>query len=158
MVLGALEVLWWWGAAVGIWLITLSSVTVPEVAVAIGCGLPCGLAARAGRRALGNTWRPRPEWVLWIGPLAVSIIVDEVRVMRLAAVRLLGRPVGGELRNVPLPGDQPDTVASAHRALASVCISATPGTFVIDGDPEEDELVIHSLASGWPHLDRVVAR
>lgn len=162
-VLGALEVLWWWGAAVGIWLITLSSVTMPDLVVAVACGLPCALAAWAGRRATGNSWRPRLQWALWLVPLAASIIADEVRLLRLAVLRLavLGaartRPAE-EWRGIQLPRSEPDTVASAHRALASFTVSATPGTFVVDGDPEEDRLVIHSLVSGWPHLDRVVTR
>ncbi|HEY5985630.1 MAG TPA: Na+/H+ antiporter subunit E [Streptosporangiaceae bacterium] len=156
--LGALELVWWWGAAVGVWLITLSSVTTPDLVAATACGLPCALAARAGRRALRNRWRPRPRWALWLAPLAASVIVDEARVLRLALRRPgHARPVG-EWRGVQLPAGQPDTVASAHRALASVTISATPGTFVVDGDPEEDRLVIHSLARGWPHLDQVVRR
>ncbi len=156
--LGALEVLWWWGAAVGIWLITLSSVTMPDLIVAVACGLPCGLAAWAGRRALGNRWRPRPRWALWLIPLAASIIADELRLLRLAVLRAVRtRPVG-ELRGIQLPRSEPGAAASAHRALASFTVSATPGTFVVDGDPEEDRLVIHSLVSGWPHLDRVITR
>lgn len=167
-VLGALEVFWWWGAAVGIWLITLSSVTLPDLVVAVACGLPCALAAWAGRRATGNSWRPRLRWALWLVPLAASIIADEVRLLRQAVLRLAvlrlavlraarTRP-GGEWRGIQLPRSEPGTVTSAHRALASFTVSATPGTFVVDGDPEEDRLVIHSLASGWPHLDRVVSR
>jgi multisubunit Na+/H+ antiporter MnhE subunit len=157
-VLGALEVAWWWGAAVGIWLITLSSVTTPELVVAAACGVPCALAAWAGRRAMRHRWRPRPRWALWLVPLAASIIADEARLLRLALLRPSHTGPVGEWRRIQLPGGEPDAVASAHRALASVTVSATPGTFVVDGDPEEDRLVIHSLVRGWPHLDRVVRR
>jgi multisubunit Na+/H+ antiporter MnhE subunit len=158
MVLGVLEVLWWWGAAVGIWLITLSAVTTPELVVASVCGLLCGLAAWAGRRALGNRWRPRPEWALWLFPLLASIAVDLVRVLWLAVRRPVRTHPLGQWRRIQLRGGEPGAVASAHRALASFTVSATPGTFVVDGDPEEDRLVVHSLVSGWPHLDRVVTR
>lgn len=74
------------------------------------------------------------------------------------ALRPARTGLAGEWRGIQLPGGEPDAVASAHRALAAVAVSATPGTFVVDGDPEEDRLVIHSLARGWPHLDRVVSR
>jgi hypothetical protein len=53
-----LETGWWWGAAAGIWLLTLPSVTWPELAAALACGLPCGLAARAGRHAMRARWQP----------------------------------------------------------------------------------------------------
>jgi multisubunit Na+/H+ antiporter MnhE subunit len=157
-VLGALEVVWWWGAAVGVWLITLSSVTTPDLVVAVGCGLPCGVAAWAGRRALGNRWRPRLRWLLWFFPLIVSIIADEVRVLRLAALRPVRTQPVGQWHGIQLPSGEPPAVGSARRALASFTVSATPGTFVADSDPEEDRLVIHSLVDGWPRLDRVVTR
>jgi multisubunit Na+/H+ antiporter MnhE subunit len=156
--IAALEIAWWWGAAIGIWLLTLSSVTTPDLVVATACGLPCALAARAGRRAMGGCWRPRLRWLAWLASLAPAIPADQVRLWRAAARRLAGGEEPGELREIPLAAGEPAAVASAHRAAAIITVSSTPGTYAVDADPEEDKLVIHSLASGWPHLEEKVER
>jgi multisubunit Na+/H+ antiporter MnhE subunit len=153
-----LELIWWWGACVGIWLLTLSSVTPPDLITAAGCGLLCALAARAGRRAMAGRWRPRLAWLTWLPPLLASIVADEVRVIALAARRLAGGPEPGGFKEVAMPAGQPADVAAAHRAAAVMTVSAAPGTFVVDADPEEGKLVIHFLADGAPSLDRTVAR
>ena len=153
-----LEVGWWWGAAVGIWLLTLSSVTTPDLIAAAGCGLPCGLAARAGRRAMQARWQPRLGWVRWLAPLAVQIAADAARMLAVAARGLAGDRSPGELRELPLPAGEPAAVGSARRAVGALALSLTPGTFVLDSNPEENMLVVHSLANGWPHLDRAVSR
>lgn len=156
--LAAIEIGWWWGAAVGIWLLTLSSVTWPDLTAAVVCGLPCGLAARAGRHAVRAVWRPSPGWARWLLPLPAAILTDTARVLGLAARSLTGAPQPGEMKEIQLPAGEPDEVASARRAVAALAFSTTPGTFVVDNDPEEDRLVIHSLTTGWPHLDQVVSR
>ena len=153
-----LEIVWWWAACVGIWLLTLSSVTTPDLVAAIGCGLPCAVAARAGRRAVGGRWRPRLAWLAWLPPMLASIVADEVRLMALAARRLAGGPEPGEFKEVAMPAGQPGDVAAAHRAAAVMTVSMTPGTFAADADPEEDKLVIHFLVDGPPALERTVAR
>lgn len=156
--LGATEVLWWWGACTGIWLLTLSSVTAPELTVAAACGLPCALAARAGRRAVGDMWRPRPAWLAWLAVLPASVAADSARLARLL-VQTGGRPADpGRLRDIQLPGSEPGPVAAARRALGSLVISASPGTVVVDSDPGGSRLTVHALAGGWPGLDQVAGR
>lgn len=156
--LAAAELLWWWGACVGIWLLTLSSVTVPELTVATACGLPCALAARAARRAVGGAWLPRPGWVAWLVLLPGAVVADTGRLAAVLPRAARRRLDPGRLRDIPLPGSEPDPVAAAHRALASLVVSASPGTVVVDSDPEEGRLMVHSFRSGWPWLDRVVGR
>lgn len=154
----AAEVGWWWGCATGIWLLTLSSVTGPDLWAAIGCGLPCGLAARAGRHAMSCRWLPRPGWARWLLPLPAAVITDTGRLLLVALRGLAGDRQPGRLREVALArAERPDT-AAAHRALAALAISLSPGTFVLESDPEENKLVIHALTAGWPHPDRVVSR
>lgn len=155
---GALEVGLWWGLSVGVWLLTLSSVSGPDLYAAVGCGLPCGVAARAGRHAMGASWQPRLRWARWLLPLPAAIVTDGVRVMRCALRGLLGDRQQGELGEVRLATGEPAAVAAAHRALATLTISFTPGTFVLETNPEENMLVIHSMGSGWPQLGRVVRR
>jgi multisubunit Na+/H+ antiporter MnhE subunit len=153
-----LEVGCWWGASVGIWLLTLSSVTGPELVAAAACGLPCGLAARAGRHAMQASWQPRLRWARWLAALPAAVVADTGRVLMLAIRGLAGDQQPGGLRQVQLPGGERAAVAAGHRALAALAISLTPGTFVLGTDPEENMLLLHSLATGWPQLDRVVSR
>lgn len=153
-----LEIGWWWGAAVGVWLLTLSAVTWPELVAAAVCGLPCGLVARAGRHAMQSRWRPRLRWAGWLPPLAAAVIADTARVLALAARQATGRGRPGRLTELRLPPGEPGPVAAARRALTAFALSATPGTIAVDSDPEEDVLVIHSVAGGWPRLEEKVSR
>jgi hypothetical protein len=157
-----LEVAWWMAACTGIWLLTLSSVSWPDLALAAACGLPCAVAARAGRRAVGGSWRPRLGWLAWLGPLAAAIPADLARLFLLAVRPSLAHPGGdapsGQFRQVRTPEGEPAPVASARHALGTLTISATPGAFVVDSDPAAGTLDLHDLGSGWPPLDQVVTR
>jgi multisubunit Na+/H+ antiporter MnhE subunit len=153
-----LELVWWWAAAVAVWALTLSSVPPQELITAGICGLPCAVAARAGRKALCGRWHPRLRWTAWLLPLLLAVPADATRLL-IGTVRwLITRQEPGELRDYPMPAGEPPDVAAARHALAVLTISATPGTFVADSDPEEDKIVIHTLVSGPPQLERVVRR
>lgn len=152
------EVLWWWGVSFGIWLLTLSSISAAEILVALSCGLVCGIAARAARIAVGGKWKPHPVWLWWLGPLAVAVVADTARVF-VAAVRLWGKadpPV--RPHEVQLPTGGSEDVSAAREALATLAVSAPPGTFVIDTDPDAHRLVVHTLVEGGPSVEEAVAR
>ncbi len=156
-----LEVSWWTGACVGLWLLTLSSVSWPDLVLAAACGLPCAVAARAGRRAAGGRWRPRLRWLAWLGPLAAAIPADLARLFLLASrpgAGGAGNGAPGRFGQITMPRGEPVPVASARHALATLAISASPGSLVIDSDPAAGTMDEHALGSGRPHLDQVVAR
>jgi len=154
----AAEVLWWWAAACGVWLLTLSSVNAAELVVALACALPCGLAAWAARVALGGQWRPRPRWVWWLAPLVVSVFSDSIRVLGLALRRRDVEREAGRLVDVPLPEGEAEDVASGRAAVATLVMSSTPGTLVVQGDPERRVLTLHALVPGGSALERAVRR
>jgi hypothetical protein len=139
-------------------MLTLSSVSHPELAAAACCGLLSALAARGGRRAIGARWRPRPRWAAWLLPLLVAIPADAGRLAALTIRRLATREDAGTLRQVRLPAGEPLDVADARHAAATLVFSVTPGTFVVNSDPEGETLVIHTLVSGWPRLEQMVRR
>ena len=157
-VAAAAEVLWWWLAACGVWLLTLSSVNAAELVVSLACALPCGLAARAARIALGARWRLRPRWVWWLAPLVVALFVDAARVLLLAVRRHDVEREAGRLVDVPLPDGETEDVASGRAALATLVMSTTPGTLVVQGDPERRVLTLHSLVPAGSWLERAVRR
>lgn len=156
--IGGAELLCWWAATVGVWLLTLSSVTLPDLLVAAACGLPCAVAARAGRKAVGGAWRPRPGWIRWWAVLPLSVLSDTVRVFALAARPRRGPGAKGRVTTVQLPRDGQEAVAAARLALTTLVVSSTPGTFVIADDPQAHRLVVHSLSDRPTLMERVVSR
>lgn len=146
----------WWGLLLGVWVLTLSTIPVVELAVAAAAALPCALAAVAGRRAVAGCWRVRPRWLRWAFVLPVAVVADACRVLVVPLrphARTGSEP--GELREVPLAHDPDPARANGHRALAAAVVSVTPGTYVVD-DVEQDRLVAHSLVDGPPRMDEVV--
>lgn len=159
MASAAAEVLWWWGASVAIWTLTLSSVPAQELIAAACCGLPSAVLARAGRKAVGGRWRPRPRWTAWLLPLLVAVPADAVRLLAVTVRQFVARSADpGELRKIEMPAGEEPEVAAARYAMAVLTVSATPGTFVADSDPEEDTIVVHTLVSGPPRLEEVVRK
>lgn len=151
------EVVVWWGLLVGVWVLTLSSAPPMELYIAAASALPCAVMAPIARRAIETAWRPDPRWLRWLAVLPVSVVVDTAALFgRTLARRLTGRPFEGELKPVPLRAHRDPLRSGAHRALATVALSATPGSFVIDTRPEEDALLVHSVVDVPPSLDRVV--
>lgn len=154
----AAEVLCWWLAACGVWLLTLSSVNAAELAVALACALTCALAAWAARVTLGGRWRIHPWWVWWLAPLVVSVFSDSVRVLGLALRRRDTGRERGRLVDVALPEGEPDDVAAGRAAMATLVMSATPGTLAVEADPERRVLTLHSLVPAGSLLERAVRR
>jgi multisubunit Na+/H+ antiporter MnhE subunit len=145
----------WWGVAFGIWIISLSATSNQEFLIAALASLPCGLAAAIARRAIGESWTVRLSWFRPVLLLPVAIFTDSAQVL---AAPLRGRKRGGRFETVPT-GNAGDTAeARGHRALATVLASITPGSFVIDVDPESGDLLIHSLAFKGPRMERAVKR
>jgi multisubunit Na+/H+ antiporter MnhE subunit len=151
------ELLFWWAAAMGVWLLTLSSMTLPEVSIAAAAGLPCAVVAIAARRAVGGSWPPRPAWLRWAAPLPVAVVADGVRVLGRAAGVLVGRRIGdGEIRPVQLPVERPAPRRHSREAMAVALVSATPGTVVFDLDDDSGRMHLHALGSGRPQVDEAV--
>jgi multisubunit Na+/H+ antiporter MnhE subunit len=153
-VLWIIESAVWWALCLGVWLISLSAISLQELIVATLAALPCGVLATAARVVAGNAWKPRPAW---FGPLAllpVAIVTDTVQVLA-AAVRR--RPV--EFSAVDVPESRGDTPRGAgRRAVATLVISTSPGTLVADTDPESGTLLVHKLAWRGPQMEQVVGR
>ncbi len=144
----------WWAVLVGVWLLTLSTVSPPELAVAGAAALPCAVAATVGRHVVDGRWRVRLRWLRWLVLLPVAVVADTCRVLVLPLRGPAGGQGRGQLRTIPLPDTPPGD--ATRRALATIVVSITPGTFVVDADPDADQLVAHSLVGGPPRMDEVV--
>lgn len=152
------EVLFWWAACVGLWLLTLSSVSLSETLVATGCGLACAVMAVVARRAVRGSWPVQPAWIRWLLPLPAAIAADTARVLARAAGVLVGRVPSGRFRSVRLPRDPSAPRWRTRQAAATVLVTAPPGTVVVDVDEESGEMRLHDLAAGAPAMEKVVQR
>jgi multisubunit Na+/H+ antiporter MnhE subunit len=134
------EILCWWVLLTGLWLVTLSSVSAPELLAAGFCAIPCAFAARTARRAMNGAWRPTPRWFSWLPRLPHAIVTDTA--MALALVLRHPERASGELETVDLP-DEPPEVVHARQAIGTVVIGCSPGTMVVDCPPRA--LIVHRL-------------
>jgi hypothetical protein len=153
MLSAVVETIGWAIVACAVWLATLSSVTLPEACIAAAVSIPCGVLASAGRRALDASWRFRPQWVLWIGPVIACLFAELVALFRSAAVS----PHAGGLKTVELP-EEPPELAAGREALGTLSLCATPGSLVADCDPRQRKLTVHVLVSAGPDVEEVVRR
>lgn len=153
------EFLFWEAACTGVWLLTTSSIGTPELVAALVCALPCAVLAVLARHAVEGSWLPRAGWTRWLLPLPVAAVADTARVLRLAVVSLLGRPVpAGEVRTLTLTHDRAGRQWRARQSAAVVLVSAAPGTVVLDVEPDDGETVLQALGSGAPRMEEVVRR
>ena len=153
------EVLLWWAAGVGMWLLTLSSVPRAELVTAVVSALPCAVVAVLARRAVRGPLEPRAAWLRWLVPVPAAVVADSVRILALAAGVLGGRRVpDGDLRRVTLHRDRDEQDWQNRQAAATVLVSASPGTVVLDLDADSGEMLLHSLGSGRPHVEEAVQR
>lgn len=142
----------WWGLCLGVWVVTLSAVSVQELLVATPLALLSGILAAIARRATGNRWRVRPRWLAAGVLLPVAIAADAVRVLAAGATRPPGRFV--ELPVSDGAGD--GALARGRRAAATILITVTPGTVVLDIDPGTGKAILHALGEGPPRMEEVV--
>jgi multisubunit Na+/H+ antiporter MnhE subunit len=150
----ALEALFWWGAALGIWLLSLSAVPTSELVVATLASLPCGIVAVAGRLATQHAWTMRPGWLVPVLLLPVSIVTDTCEVLLSAVTRRPGRfetvSVGGGLGTGALP--------EGRRAAATFWVTVTPGSYIIDIDPDSGQALLHAVSTHGPPMERLATR
>lgn len=135
------EVLPWWLGLTGLWLLTLSTPSLPEIVVAAGSALLCAFAARAARRAVGGSWRPRARWFRWLLAVPATALRESGRTL----VKVVRHPRAGRFDTVALP-DEPAAVRDARAAVAAAVVGSTPGTMVVATPP--GRLVVHRLLDG----------
>ena len=152
------ELLLWWALMVGLWDVTLSGTTLPDIAAAAAAALIAAAAAVAARPVMQvKGGGARLRWLGWLPVVAVAVLADSARVLIVAARHITSRDVDGELRHVRLQSAGA-TEDFLHRSLATLVVSSTPGSIVLDEDPERHELLEHGMVSGRPDLERTVAR
>jgi hypothetical protein len=151
-----LEWIGWAAAALGVWLLTLASVTGADLAVASAAAALCGIAAVATRRMLDLKLRPSPRILRWLRRLPAAIAVDTVSVLSLPW-RRRGEEPEGSWQRVPIaPGPEPRD--STSRSAATIILSVPPASFVVHDDSDTGELLVHRLVDSPAGMTEVVRR
>lgn len=145
------EALAWWSLCFGLWLLTLSSVTTEDVALALAAGLLSALCAVVGRKLTGGRWAVRWRWSRWFATLPVTVLSDTVGV--LSAAYRLHRPQGST-GTITLPRPEAPAVTEGRAALSSLALSAAPASYVFDRDPEERVLHLRRAGTFGPSWAR----
>lgn len=148
------EVVIWWAAAYAVWLMSLSTVPRQELLVGAAASLPCGVAAYGARRATGDRWVLHWRWLRPVLRAPIALVTDTVTVLSSA---LTGRPAG---RFGPIDTGAVDDVAPARsqRAVATFWLSLTPSSYVVDADPSDGRIMIHTLPGPGPSMAAAVGR
>jgi multisubunit Na+/H+ antiporter MnhE subunit len=134
------EVVVWWLALSGLWVLTLATPSAPELVAAGVAAVPCAAAAFFARRAMRGSWRPRAGWLKWW----VSVPVAAVKETAAALVTVARHPSAGTFEEVAVP-DEPAPEHEARLATATVVVGCTPGTMVVTSPPDEHRLLVHRL-------------
>lgn len=151
-----LEVAFWWGACLGVWLISLSAVSGQELLVSVLVSFPCGVIALVGRLATANRWGLRPSWLRGAVVVPFAIVNDALQVL-FQVFRSPRRE--GEFVRIPVnggAGDGPE--ADGRRAVATMLTTLTPASIVADIDPDTGEALVHVISVRGPHMEKVAAR
>lgn len=152
------EVIAWWAATVGLWLLTLSFVTGQDLLLAVLGALPCALAAVLVRRRLHGWWSPPWRSLLWVGRLPFSVASDTVAVLRFPWLKLMGRrKQEGRFVGLPVQAGS-DVPACSARAVATALLSMTPCSFVVDEDCDTGELLVHRLVPSRLPIEAAIRR
>lgn len=147
------ETVSWWALCFGLWLLTLSTVTSDDVALALAAGLLSAACAAGARRLTGGRWTMRWRWARWLATLPVAVTADTVGV--LAGVYRLHR-TRGCTDTITLPSRESNSLTEGRAALASLMLSASPASYVFDRDPEQRALHLHragNFAPSWARPD-----
>src|SRR5581483_10378241 len=101
------------------------------------------------RRATRASWTVRAAWLRPALILPVAIVSDAAQVLAGAL-----RPNGaGRFVSVPTGPVGDGTVGRSRRAVATFFMSCTPGSYVLDTDPDSGDLLVHELATGGPRIE-----
>jgi hypothetical protein len=138
------EVVLWWAGLFGLWLLTVSALSLPEIVAGLVVASGCAMLAVICRAALGVRWRFRFRWLAWLVPLGWEVLVDTVRLRP-------GR-VSEEFAEIRLP----EPAAAGRRAAAMMVLASSPSTVLVD--ELSDRIVVHPIPHGHDLVRRAVQR
>ncbi|HEX5119778.1 MAG TPA: Na+/H+ antiporter subunit E [Pseudonocardiaceae bacterium] len=150
------ETVAWWAVLVLVWLATLNSFSLAELAAAAVLAVPGAWVARRVRLAAGIRWSLRARWARWLLYLPWALVHDTYRMLMLAVRR--DDPDDDRFATVALDEPAGADRRAGWEAAATTVLAAAPGSVVADAGEEHDHLVIHQPPVGDTGLRRAVTR
>lgn len=144
----------WWVAGTAVWVITLSSVNAAEIVLGAAASLVCALLAVRIRRTLGFRFTLLAQLPRWLAAVPRALVSDLIEAIAFVARASRGRVQTGRRHHRRWPSGE-SAFATAWRASAAIAVSATPGTIVLDVDPESGDALVHTLLDSKPKLDEL---
>ncbi len=145
----------WSGISLGIWLLSLSSLSWGELVVGGACSLAVGVVTVAAQRAVGARWAPTASSLRPVLAVPLAIVTDALQVVALPFRRPDAR---GRLEWVDIDAAGPSPEAATRRAIATLATTATPASIVVDVDGESGDMTIHALPTGGRHVEKGFAK
>ncbi len=139
----------WGGASLGIWLLTLSSLSWGELFVGTACSLLVGVIAVAAQRAVGTHWKLTVAALRPLRALPLAIVSDVAQVLTLPLRR---RRIRGRFETIDVAAAGSSPQAVTRRAIATLGTTVTPASIVVDVDDEGD-MVVHVLPTCGLHME-----
>lgn len=145
----------WWLVLGVFWLGTLTSFSIGELVTALVIAMPCAIAARAARLAIGQRWRVPAEWPRVVARVPGSAVADTAALLTKGIAS--PKRLRGRVYRVDLPVSDADRLAG-RQILGTLAVGATPGSFVIDSPVEREYLVVHDVLDRNSPVLRAVGR
>lgn len=139
----------------GIWLLTLSSVSDEELLVGGLCALATGGLAVAAKRATRVHWSVRAIPVRPLLRVPVAIVGDAAQVL-VRPIPGWGRPAKVVTHDLRQRGNSAEAVT--RRVVTSLAVTSAPGSIVLDLDAESGRLTLHSLQTSGPHPEEALGQ
>lgn len=137
----------------GIWLISLSSVSDEELLVGSLCSLATGAAAVAAKRATRVRWSVRAVPLRPLLRVPMAAVGDAVQVL-VRIVPGVGRAAKVVTLRTSQSGDS--AAATTRRVATTLAVTSVPGSIVLDLDAETGRLTLHSLQCGGSHPEEAL--
>jgi multisubunit Na+/H+ antiporter MnhE subunit len=128
--------------SLGIWLLSLSSVSDQELLVGGLSSLATGAAAVAAKRATKVRWSVRAVPLRPLLRVPVAVVGDAVQVLA-RIVPGVGRPPKVLTLDTHQRGDS--AAATTRRVATTLAVTSVPGSLVLDLDAKTGRLTLHSL-------------
>jgi multisubunit Na+/H+ antiporter MnhE subunit len=135
-----------WTVLFALWLLLTFHPVVSELVTgALGAALGATAAELVRSQGLVR-FGPEPRWLLRAWRVPKEMVSDTAIVFGALWRHLFGgERVQGAWRAVPFAYGGDDARAAARRALVTTAISATPNTYVVGMDKENDLMLVHQL-------------
>ena len=143
-----------------LWLLLTSTTNGSEAVVGFGAAAIAATATELVRSNRTFGFRPSVQWVRLAAGVPVRIATDTVTVFRALLLHVAGRKrVRGSWHAVPFRhGPDGNARDAARRGVATIAVTTSPNSVVLEIDPERDELVVHQLVSAPEDVEKMLGR